>query len=276
MTRSGNARGPIQPPLLPMGAKNKHPPLAHPWEHPLVPKSILGVRAMHPFGAGAEGEHDAARGGHTTVAFPLRVSMMSIRLSRRDWQDTGWRTGDAGSVWGIYRVPGGALARGDTVPMSPRSRASLGVSMRGMSAVSCIRQCLLHPQTDGKKRGWVMSDGAAEGAGRPGPTLLDHHAAREVLGEVLEELRGGAGAVGQLQLLQLLQLHQPRQPCGGQQGAACKGTMCTVTPKHQHPNKLAPQKLSCGPIPREDAREDSDCPPGYPKAVPTCCVSPAS
>ena len=53
-----------------------------------------------------------------------------------------------------------------------------------------------------------------------GGSLLDHHAVRQVLGVVLEELRRGPGAVGELQLLQVLQLDQPREPCGGQQGAA--------------------------------------------------------
>lgn len=40
------------------------------------------------------------------------------------------------------------------------------------------------------------------------PSLLDDHAARQVLGVVLKELGRGAGAVGQFQFLQILQLDQ--------------------------------------------------------------------
>lgn len=78
----------------------------------------------------------------------------------------------------------------------------------------------------GRRRGWVWG-GPVPG----GRALLDDHAAGQVLGEVLEELGGGSGAVGELQLLQLLQLHQPRQARGGQQGAACKGTVPPSRPR---------------------------------------------
>lgn len=45
VTRSGGARGPIQPLLPPTSAKNKHLPLAHPQKHPLVPRCTLGSGA---------------------------------------------------------------------------------------------------------------------------------------------------------------------------------------------------------------------------------------
>lgn len=42
------------------------------------------------------------------------------------------------------------------------------------------------------------------------PALFNDEATRQMLREVLEELRCGSRAVGQLQLLQLLQLHEAR------------------------------------------------------------------
>jgi len=118
VTCSGGARGTIQPLPPPMGAKNKHPPLAHPWEHPLVPRSILGRGTVCPLGTGV-GSRVQPGEGYAAVAFPLWVSMTSVCLSRRDWQDTRRRTGDGGGMGGIYRVPREAPARGDAIPHHP-------------------------------------------------------------------------------------------------------------------------------------------------------------
>lgn len=57
----------------------------------------------------------------------------------------------------------------------------------------------------------ATAQGVAGSGGRVGkPALFNDEAARQVLREVLEELRCGSRAVGQLQLLQLLQLHEAR------------------------------------------------------------------
>lgn len=50
VTHSWGVRGPIQPLPPSTGAKNKHPSLSHPQEHPSVPRSILGVGALCPLG----------------------------------------------------------------------------------------------------------------------------------------------------------------------------------------------------------------------------------
>lgn len=156
---------------------------------------------------------------------------------------------------GIYMVAGGAPAGGDAFPhlppepRVPRGRRCGGCpGSVGIGGVSRIPQ---QPEGDG------VGDGGrgGRGSGRPGPALLDHHAAREVLGEVLEELRGGPGAVGEFQLLQLLQLHQPRKPRGGQQGAACRETGCAVSPEHQRPPKIASQKPASQKIASQRSNE---------------------
>lgn len=161
VTRSGSVRGPIQPPPPP---KIKNSPLAHPWEHPLVPRSILGGGAVFPLGTGAE-RAGCGRGGSHSVAFPLWASMMSIRLSGRDWQDSGRSTGDGGGVGGIYMVHGGAPAGGDAFPHLPpearvaRRRRCGDVRARLESGAS------LESPSSRREMGWAMTAGVGAGAG---------------------------------------------------------------------------------------------------------------
>lgn len=101
--------------------------------------------------------------------------------------------------------------------------------------------------------GWVPSQLGLGGLVPVRWVLLDDHAAGQVLGEVLEELWSGSGAVGELQLLQLLQLYQPREARGGQQGAACRWTM-SLSPWCSHPCPH-PHPLPCTPMwVRQDSR----------------------
>lgn len=168
VTHSGGVRGPIQPPPPP---KIKNSPLAHHWEHPLLPGSTLWSPGASLVAgpcsrlAPGRGEQDAAVGGSHSVAFPLWASMMSIRLSGRDWQDTGRSTGDGGGVGGIYMVHGGAPAGGDAFPhLPPEARVSRGRRCGDVRARLESGASLESPSSR-REMGWAMAAGLGAGAG---------------------------------------------------------------------------------------------------------------
>lgn len=169
VTRSGGVRGPIQPPPPP---KNKHPPLAHPWEHPLVPRSILGGGAVRPLGTGAGGA-GCGRGGVTQRRLPtlgfhdVRSSVRKGLAGHREEHGRWRRRG--GNLHGTR----GGSDRGRRLPPSPPGapRPS-GASMRGMSGLGWNRGRLSNPPAAGGRwggrwrPGWARERAAGSGATR--------------------------------------------------------------------------------------------------------------